>query len=39
MIKGDQWVSLSIPKNESKEFNAVKFARGKHRGHFTDDIV
>ena len=39
MIKGDQWVSLSIPKNESKEFNDKKFARGSHGGHFTDDIV
>ncbi len=38
MIKGKNWESLSIPKGKSKDFNAKKFARGKHGGHFTDDI-
>jgi hypothetical protein len=33
-----EWKSLSIPKGGSKAFNAEKFARGKHDGHFTDDI-
>lgn len=32
------WHSLSIPKGKSKEFNQAKFAKGKHKGHFTDDI-
>lgn len=38
MIKGNEWQSLSIPKGKSKEFNAVKFSKGKHKGHFTDEI-
>ena len=39
MINGGQWDSLSIPKDQSKDFNSNKFARGKHGGHFTDDLV
>ena len=38
MIKGENWESLSIPKGGSKQFNVKKFSRGKHTGHFTDDI-
>ena len=38
MIKGKDWKSLSIPKGKSKDFNAKKFSKGKHKGHFTDDI-
>lgn len=38
IIKGKNWKSLSIPKGESKSFNAKKFAQGHHGGHFTDDI-
>lgn len=38
MIKGESWENLSIPKGESKSFNAQKFAQGQHGGHFTDDI-
>ena len=38
MIKGDKWVSLSIKKGNSTNFNTEKFSRGKHGGHFTDDI-
>lgn len=38
MIKGDAWQSLSIPKGKSTDFNAEKFGKGKHTGHFTDDI-
>jgi len=34
----EDWHSLSIPKGKSKEFNQAKFAKGKHKGHFTDDI-
>lgn len=36
--KADKWNSLSIPKGSSQAFNEAKFARGKHGGHFTDDI-
>lgn len=39
MIKGAEWESLSIPKGRSAAFNREKFARGKHKGHFTDDIL
>lgn len=38
MIKGDQWISLSIPKGKSKEFNQEKFSKGKHGGHFANDM-
>ncbi|MCM4155967.1 DUF1572 family protein [Gramella sp. AN32] len=38
MIKGNEWKSLSIPKGKSSHFNNEKFSRGKHGGHFTDDI-
>ena len=38
MIKGSDWKSLSIPKEESKGFNNKKFSKGKHEGHFTDEI-
>jgi Protein of unknown function (DUF1572) len=37
-IKGSDWESLSIPKGKSSEFNQEKFDKGKHEGHFTDDI-
>jgi hypothetical protein len=32
------WQSLSIPKGNSEQFNADKFSREKHRGHFTDEV-
>lgn len=38
MIKGNDWQSLSIPKGQSSSFNREKFDRGKHQGHFSDDI-
>ena len=38
MIQGEKWESLSIPKGKSAMFNQEKFAKGKHKGHFTDDI-
>lgn len=33
---GSNWVSLSIPKNQSESFNAEKFAQEKTLKHFTD---
>ncbi|MDB5243137.1 MAG: hypothetical protein JWP57_3762 [Spirosoma sp.] len=30
------WTSLSIPRGESGQFNAVKFAQPSHKEHFTD---
>lgn len=38
MIKDNEWQSLTIPKGESKSFNKTKFSKGKHGGHFSDDL-
>ncbi len=37
MLKQDSWSSLSIPKNNSQNYNAEKFAKDKTIKHFTDD--
>lgn len=39
MRSTDEWKSLSIPRNKSAEYNAVKFAQEKGERHFTDDWV
>jgi hypothetical protein len=39
MIKGKEWESLSIPRGKSQQFNADKFSKDKHEGHFTDEIL
>ena len=39
MLKGDEWTSLSIPKGKSNDFNAEKFAKEKHKAHFTDEFL
>jgi len=39
MLKGNDWVSLSIPKGKSEEFNQKKFAKTKHKEHFTDEFL
>jgi len=33
------WVSLSIPRGESKAFNAGKFSHHKKKAHFTEDFI
>jgi hypothetical protein len=38
MVKGSDWKSLTIPKGKSNEFNQAKFSKGKHKGHFSDDL-
>lgn len=38
MIQGETWKSLTIPKGQSNNFNAKKFSKGKHKGHFSDDL-
>lgn len=38
MIKAEKWKSLTIPKGKSSEFNKEKFSKGKHTGHFSDDL-
>ncbi len=35
----DQWTSLSIPKGNSNQFNAVKFSKPKEKRHYTDEFL
>ncbi|PSR52831.1 hypothetical protein AHMF7605_04470 [Adhaeribacter arboris] len=35
----EQWNSLSIPKGNSKQYNADKFSQPKHQEHFTDEFL
>jgi predicted secreted protein len=37
MIAGEGWKSLSIPRGNSRSFNADKFAKPKSRRHYTDE--
>lgn len=37
MICNENWISLSIPKGNSKIYNQQKFSQEKSRQHFTDD--
>ena len=39
MACNDQWSSLSVAKGASKEFNADKFSKPKHKAHFTDEFL
>ncbi|MBA3680477.1 MAG: DUF1572 family protein [Bacteroidetes bacterium] len=39
MLTNNNWKSLSIPKNASKEYNADKFSKPKHDAHFTDEYL
>jgi hypothetical protein len=38
-MAAEKWDSLSIPKGNSREYNAEKFAKPKRREHFTDEIL
>lgn len=38
LIKGDDWVSLSIPKGKSDSYNQDKFGKPKTKKHFTEDL-
>ena len=37
-IKNTEWKSLSIPKEKSKDYNAIKFSKEKSKTHFTEDL-
>lgn len=37
MYKNNGWSSLSIPRNQSKEYNDKKFSEEKGNRHFTDE--
>lgn len=39
LIVNENWISLSIPKNASKDYNSEKFSQAKHTAHFTDEIL
>lgn len=39
MVNDSQWNSLSIPKGNSNQYNAKKFAKPKHTQHFTDEFL
>jgi uncharacterized damage-inducible protein DinB len=38
LLKGKDWMSLSIPKGKSRSCNQEKFSKEKGRRHFTDDL-
>ncbi|MFT7160714.1 MAG: hypothetical protein ACI9GZ_001890 [Bacteroidia bacterium] len=37
IMRGDEWISLSIPKGNSQSYNEKKFANEKADKHFTDE--
>lgn len=37
ILKKSEWMSLSIPKNKSNDYNTDKFSKEKSKKHFTDD--
>lgn len=39
MAINEDWESLSVPKGNSKEYNAEKFSKPKHRQHFIDEVL
>jgi hypothetical protein len=39
MVLDNQWASLTIPKGDSKSFNAEKFSQPKRKEHFTDGLI
>lgn len=39
MICDNQWINLSIPKGNSKSYNAEKFAKEKRKEHFTQEYL
>lgn len=39
MIVDAGWKSLSIPRNQSSQYNSDKFAQPKHKAHFTDEFL
>ncbi len=39
MAANNNWSSLSIPKGNSKDYNAIKFSKPKEKVHFTDEFL
>ncbi len=38
LVTNENWTSLSIPKGNSKFYNADKFRKPKRTKHFIDDL-
>ncbi|MBK9272218.1 MAG: DUF1572 family protein [Saprospiraceae bacterium] len=38
MYKGEEWKSLSIPKNTSQQYNQTKFSRETKSQHWADEV-
>jgi hypothetical protein len=39
MLLNENWKSLSIPRGNSKKYNAEKFSQPKRTAHFTDEFI
>lgn len=39
MICNEKWISLSIPKGNSKNYNLEKFSKAKRKEHFTEEFI
>jgi hypothetical protein len=39
LVCDESWISLSIPKGNSKEYNSEKFSQPKRTEHFTDEVL
>ena len=39
MLLNEKWTSLSIPKGNSKAYNAERFSKPKQKQHFTDEYL
>jgi len=39
MVCGPEWASLSIPRGQSQQYNEEKFAKPRHKEHFTDEFL
>ena len=39
MMRGAEWISLSIPKGASASYNANKFNQKKSRTHFSEEFI
>ncbi len=39
MITDQNWQSLSIPKGKSSTYNQKRFAKPKHKAHYTDKLM
>lgn len=39
MLLDENWQTLSIAKRASSAYNAEKFSKEKHKGHFTDEYL